>query len=60
VSDEVAAWLAEAARRPAELTEEERFLDLRLSTVHGDALGGQVVTDGGRLVYASVFARETV
>lgn len=60
VADEVAAWLAEAARQPAELTEEERFLSLRLSTVHGDGLGGQVVTDGGRLVYASVFARETL
>lgn len=60
VAEEVAAWLAEAARQPTELTEEERFLGLRLSTVHGDGLGGQVVTDGGRLVYASVFARETV
>jgi hypothetical protein len=57
VADEVAAWLAEAARQPAELTEEERFLDLRLSTVQGEAVGGQVVTDGERLVYASVFAR---
>jgi hypothetical protein len=33
-----------------EQTEGERFLDLRLATVNRD----QVVTDAGRMVYASV------
>jgi hypothetical protein len=55
--DRVRGWLAEASREPAELVEQERFLDLRLSTVHGAGLGGQLVTDRDRLVYASVFAR---
>jgi hypothetical protein len=59
VADEVAAWLAEANWQDAQLTEEERYLDLRLSTVHGAEMAGQVVTDGDRLVYASLFARET-
>jgi hypothetical protein len=60
VADEVATWLAEATWQHAELTEQERYLDLRLSTVLGETVGGQVVTDGERLVYASLFARETV
>jgi len=60
VADEVERALAEATWQHAELAEEERFLDLRLSTVHGEAVGGQVVTDGERLVYASLFTREIV
>jgi hypothetical protein len=56
VADEVAAWLAAAAWQPSSVTEEERYLDLRLSTVSGPAAAGQVVTDGSRLVYASLFA----
>lgn len=36
--------------------EEERYLDLRLSTVTGKGLAGQVVGENDRLVYASVFA----
>jgi hypothetical protein len=56
-ADQVRGWLADAYGEPTELVEEERFLDLRLSTVRGAGLGGQLVTDGRRLVYASVFAR---
>ncbi|MER6813720.1 DUF6569 family protein [Spirillospora sp. NPDC000708] len=44
-------------RDPVQMREEERYLDLRLSTVTGPHLAGQVVTDGGRAVYASLFAR---
>jgi hypothetical protein len=56
VADEVGDWLARAAWQPGELVEEERYLDLRLSTVSSETAGGQVVTDGSRLVYASLFA----
>ncbi|GAA2623329.1 hypothetical protein GCM10010399_63210 [Dactylosporangium fulvum] len=55
VADEVGGWLARAAWRPGEPVEEERYLDLRLSTVLGESVGGQIVTDGRRLVYASLF-----
>jgi hypothetical protein len=58
VADEVRGWLAGAAWDVAERVEEERFLDLRLSTVVGERVGGQIVTDGERLVYASLFSRE--
>jgi hypothetical protein len=53
---EVAGWLAEIPRGRVQAREEERYLDLRLSTVTGDHLAGQVVTDGDRAVYASLFA----
>ena len=56
--EQVRGWLADAPGQPVELTEEERLLDLRLSTVRGAGLGGQVVTDGDRLVYASLYARQ--
>ncbi|WP_433206908.1 ARPP-1 family domain-containing protein [Dactylosporangium sp. CS-047395] len=56
VADEVSAWLAAADWRPGEPVEEERYLDLRLSTVDSGAVAGQFVTDGSRLVYASLFA----
>ncbi|WP_433469748.1 ARPP-1 family domain-containing protein [Spirillospora sp. CA-128828] len=54
---EIGGWLAAAPAGPVELTEEDRYLDLRLSTVTGPHLAGQIVTDGGRTVYASLFAR---
>lgn len=50
----------ELAAMPAErvsVREEERYLDLRLSTLDAPHLAGQVVTDGDRPVYASLFAR---
>ncbi|GAA4135665.1 ARPP-1 family domain-containing protein [Actinomadura keratinilytica] len=53
---QIAQWLADVPTGPVELTEEERYLGLRLSTVTGDHLSGQVVTDGDRAVYASLFA----
>jgi len=40
------------------LDEEERFLDLSLKTLTGKSFVGQTVDDGGRLVYASIFARK--
>jgi len=55
VADEVQEWLSRAPWRPGELVEEERYLNLRLSTVSGEAVGGQIVSDGDRLVYASLF-----
>jgi hypothetical protein len=55
--EQVHGWLAQAPRRPAELVEEERYLGLRLSTVVDGPFGGQLVTDGERLVYASLYAR---
>ena len=58
ITDQVRGWLADAAWDAAERVEEERFLDLRLSTVTGDRVAGQVVTDGERLVYASLYSRE--
>ena len=54
---EIGGWLADAPTGPVELREEERYLDLRLSTVTGPHLAGQIVTDGDRTVYASLFAR---
>jgi hypothetical protein len=38
------------------ITEEERFLDLRLSTVEAPLFKGQVVEEEDRLVYLSLFA----
>ncbi|GAA3533882.1 hypothetical protein GCM10022419_011500 [Nonomuraea rosea] len=52
---EVASWLPETGG-DLRMVEEERYLDLRLSTVTGGGLAGQVVTEHGRPVYASVFA----
>ena len=40
-----------------ELEEEERFLDLRLSTATSGNYAGQIVQEKGRLVYASVFGK---
>jgi hypothetical protein len=57
-AEQTTRWLAEAPWQATGIEETERFLDLRLSTVHGDGVAGQVVTDGQRLVYASLFSRE--
>jgi hypothetical protein len=54
---EIGGWLADAPAGPVDLHEEDRYLDLRLSTVTGPHLAGQIVTDGNRTVYASLFAR---
>jgi hypothetical protein len=56
VAAEVHDWLARAAWQPGEPVEQERYLGLRLSTVDSGAVAGQYVTDGSRLVYASLFA----
>lgn len=55
---EIGGRIADAFTDPAaDLVEEDRYLNLRLSTVTGPRLAGQVVTDGDRTVYASLFAR---
>lgn len=54
---EIAGWLADVPTGPVEAVEEERYLSLRLSTLTGPHLAGQVVSDGDRAVYASLFAR---
>jgi len=56
----VRACVDEAGRAWADpdVTEEERYLDLRLSTVVGAGVAGQIVSDGTRPVYASLFARQ--
>jgi hypothetical protein len=41
-----------------DVTEEERYLDLRLSTVVGAGVAGQIVSYGSRPVYASLFVRQ--
>ncbi|SDH06268.1 ARPP-1 family domain-containing protein [Nonomuraea jiangxiensis] len=53
--ERVASWMP-AQDGDVRLVEEERYLDLRLSTVTAAHLTGQVVTEHDRLVYASVFA----
>ncbi|WP_283137543.1 ARPP-1 family domain-containing protein [Rhizohabitans arisaemae] len=53
-TEEVASWMPKPTRK-VELVEQERYLDLRLSTVTGGGLTGQVVTEHGRPVYASLF-----
>ena len=58
VADEVRGWLAGAEWDVTDRIEEERFLELRLSTVVGERVGGQIVTEGECLVYASLFSRE--
>jgi hypothetical protein len=57
VADQTTRWLAEAPWQASGIEETERFLELRLSTVHGDTVTGQIVTNGERLVYASLFSR---
>jgi len=57
-ADQTTRWLAEAPWQATDVEETERFLDLRLSTVHGGQVAGQIVTDGKRLVYASLFGRQ--
>jgi len=57
VAAEVADWLAASDWETRDLVEEERFLDLRLSTVVSDQVAGQLVTDDSRLVYASLYSR---
>ncbi|GAB4196966.1 MAG: hypothetical protein OHK0022_14890 [Roseiflexaceae bacterium] len=54
--EQVRGWLAQAPIEPLALQEEDRYLDMRLSTVSSPHLSGQVVTEHERVVYASLFA----
>jgi hypothetical protein len=56
--ERVRGWLDAAGWGQPAVTEEERYLQLRLNTVDGERVAGQVVTDGGRAVYASLFATD--
>jgi hypothetical protein len=57
VAEQANRWLVEAPWQATDIEETERYLDLRLSIVHGDTVAGQIVTDGKRLIYASLFSR---
>ncbi|GAB4587962.1 ARPP-1 family domain-containing protein [Nocardia sp. IFM 10818] len=52
--ERVLSWMPAATE--VKTVEEERYLDLRLHTVTGDGLTGQLVGEHDRLVYASLFA----
>lgn len=56
---QVQAWLKATPTDKLELTEEERFLNLRLHTASNSAFAGQLVEDHekGQLIYASLFAK---
>jgi hypothetical protein len=54
---EVQSYLAKTPRDKFQITEEERFLNLRLKTVNGNNFAGQFVEEEGDLVYASLFAK---
>lgn len=49
--------VASVPRSRFELSEEERYLDLRLLTATSDTFSGQIVEADGELVYASLAAR---
>jgi hypothetical protein len=49
--------LQSLSKESLEKTEEERFLTMTLNTVNSSNFAGQIVDDGGSLVYASLFAK---
>ncbi|WP_272499522.1 ARPP-1 family domain-containing protein [Actinomadura litoris] len=57
LSEQITAQLTGPATGPVRLREEDRHQTLRLSTLTAPHLAGQIVTDGDRAVYASLFAR---
>ena len=57
VQHEVLGQLAPLREAQFTAKEEERYIDLTLSTVESARFAGQTVADRGRLVYASIFAR---
>jgi ARG and Rhodanese-Phosphatase-superfamily-associated Protein domain len=54
---ELARSLAEVPRQPFTSTEEERLLDLKLTTVSNDHFSGQLVKRDDTTIYASIAAR---
>ncbi len=56
--DCVRGWLERTPAQQFAHQEEERYLDLRLYTAQGEDFAGQYITDEGRLVYASLTARQ--
>jgi hypothetical protein len=57
---EVRVWIDAANWAAPEVTEEDRYLHMRLCTVDGERFAGQVVLADDRPVYASLFAKEVV
>lgn len=57
---EVRGWIDAADWSAPAAVEEERYLHMRLCTVDGERVAGQVVLADDRPVYASLFAREIV
>lgn len=55
---EAGNWFKSTLREETQVTEEERFLELRLHTLMGKSIAGQYVAEDGKLVYASLFANQ--
>ncbi|MEV6770004.1 DUF6569 family protein [Nocardia sp. NPDC051030] len=53
-AEQVLSWMS--APTEVRMVEQERYLDLRLHTVTGDGITGQLVGEHDRVVYASLFA----
>jgi hypothetical protein len=59
-ADEVRGWIDAANWSAPTVTEEDRYLHMRLCTVDGERVAGQVVLADERPVYASLFTKEMV
>ncbi|GIJ69823.1 ARPP-1 family domain-containing protein [Virgisporangium ochraceum] len=57
-ADEVRGWIDAANWTAPAVTEEDRYLHMRLCTVDGERVAGQVVLADDRPVYASLFSKE--
>jgi hypothetical protein len=57
---EVRGWIDAANWTAPTVVEEDRYLHLRLCTVDGERVAGQVVLADERPVYASLFAKEII
>ncbi len=57
---EVRGWIEAANWAAPAVTEEDRYLHMRLCTVDGERVAGQVVLADDRPVYASLFTKEIV
>jgi hypothetical protein len=59
-ADEVRGWIDAANWSAPSVVEEDRYLHMRLCTVDGERVAGQVVLADDRPVYASLFTKEIV